>query len=105
MVPKAKPDEPDQWAIVSLPRKYLPTEHRLITLGKLGQAEVEDLGAAAFGNKNIYRVDIAMDDAMGVSGVKSVGRFRLPGTIRFLCPAGGPRCGASGVGHRETPWR
>ena len=42
---------------------------------KFGEAEVEDFGMIAFGDEDVGGFDIAMDDALGVSGVESVGNF------------------------------
>ena len=41
----------------------------------LGQAEVEHLGVAAFGDKNVGRLDIAMNDPFGVGCVQRVGHL------------------------------
>jgi hypothetical protein len=43
--------------------------------GQLGEAEIKNLGVAAFGHKNVRGFDVAMDDAFGVGGVKSIGHF------------------------------
>ena len=53
--------------------KGVATENGFIALGKLGQAEIENFRMAALGDKNICRIDIAMNDAVGVSGVEGVG--------------------------------
>ncbi len=45
------------------------------TLGNLGEAEVENLGVSALRDENVRGLDVAMDDAFGVSGVESVGDF------------------------------
>ena len=37
------------------------------------QAEIEQLGLAAFGDENIGGLDIAMNDALGVRGLERVG--------------------------------
>jgi hypothetical protein len=41
--------------------------------GDFCEAEVEELGLSAFGDKNIGRLDIAMNDAFAVGGVEGVG--------------------------------
>src|ERR1700686_2651081 len=42
---------------------------------KLGQAEIENLGLAAFGNEYVGGLDVAMDDARGVRDIESVGNL------------------------------
>src|SRR5208283_1135285 len=37
--------------------------------------EVENLGVTALGDKNINRIDIAMNDAVGVGGIEGIGNF------------------------------
>src|SRR5215472_16843978 len=47
---------------------------RSILLGaELGQTEIQNLGVAAFGHKDIGRLNITMDDSLGVSGIKRFG--------------------------------
>jgi hypothetical protein len=41
-------------------------------LSELGQAEVEDFGAAIFGDENIFRLQVAMDDSFFVRCGQSV---------------------------------
>src|ERR1022692_4893884 len=41
----------------------------------LGQPEVENLGVPALGDKNIGRLDVAMNDPLGVRGVERVGNL------------------------------
>ena len=48
-----------------------------------GQAEVEDLGVAAFGDENIGRLDVAVHDAAGVRGIEGVGNFDSQGEDCF----------------------
>ena len=49
----------------------------------LGQAEVQDLDLSRLGDKDIGRLDVAMDDSFGMSGVQAVGD--LDGNIqRFI---------------------
>src|SRR5580765_2439407 len=43
--------------------------------GKFGQAEIENFGVAAVGDKNVGRLDVAVNDAAGVSGVQSISNF------------------------------
>ena len=38
----------------------------------LGQAEIENLGVSALGDKDVSGLDVAVDDAFGVSGVERV---------------------------------
>jgi hypothetical protein len=40
--------------------------------GELGEAEVENLGVASRGHENIGGLDVAMNDAFGVSGFEGV---------------------------------
>jgi len=39
------------------------------------QPEIQNLGVAALGNKNIRRLDVAVDDALRMCGVQSVGNL------------------------------
>ena len=42
---------------------------------KLGEAEIEDFGLAAFGDEYIGRLDVAMNDASSVCNIKGVGNL------------------------------
>src|SRR5215469_8610193 len=44
-------------------------EHR----DELCQTKVQNLGLAAVDQKNVCRLDVAMDDALGVRGIEAVG--------------------------------
>jgi hypothetical protein len=50
-------------------RKLLPD------IDGLCQAEVQNLGLAPGGNKDVRRLDVAMDDAFAVCRVQSVGNL------------------------------
>ena len=41
----------------------------------LGEAEVEDFGVAALGDEEVGGLDVAVNDAFGVSGIERVGNF------------------------------
>ena len=41
----------------------------------IGESEIENFGVAAIGDKNVGRLDVAMDDTFGVGGVESLGDF------------------------------
>jgi len=41
--------------------------------GQLSQPEIEDLGLAALRDEDIVGLDVAMDDALGVGGIESIG--------------------------------
>ncbi len=43
--------------------------------GDFGQAEIENLRVAAKGHEDVCRLDIAMNDALGVSRVEGVGNL------------------------------
>ncbi len=43
--------------------------------GDFGEAEIENFGMAALSDENVGGLDVAMDDAFGVSGIESVGDF------------------------------
>src|SRR5271168_35302 len=38
-----------------------------------GQSEIEQLGLAALGDENVRRLDVAVDDSLGMSGFERVG--------------------------------
>ena len=40
-----------------------------------GEAEIEDLGIAALGDENVCGLDVAVDDALRMGGIESVGDF------------------------------
>ena len=42
---------------------------------KLGEAKIQDFDAAAVGNENVGGLDVAMDDALFVGGVESIGKL------------------------------
>src|ERR1700688_2635915 len=42
---------------------------------KLGEAEIEDFGLAAFGHEYVGRLDVAMNDASSVCNIESVGNL------------------------------
>src|SRR5262249_54875561 len=44
-------------------------------VGYFGEAEIEDFGVAAAGDENVGGLDVAMDDAFGVSGIERVRDF------------------------------
>ena len=69
--------------------------------GHLGQAEVENLGVAALGHKNVCRLDVAVDDAFGCARRRARRRFRWPSDRSFSSSMGRPaiRC------FRVTPSR
>ncbi len=41
----------------------------------LGQPEIENLGLIAFGDKDVSRLDVTMDDALRVSRIEGVGHL------------------------------
>ncbi len=49
----------------------------------LGQAEIQNLRVAAFGHKNIRRLNVAMDDPLGVCRVERIGNFDAQGKQRI----------------------
>jgi hypothetical protein len=51
----------------------------------LRQPEVENLGVPALSDKNIGRLDVAMDDALRVGRIQSIGNFNGDGKKSFLC--------------------
>src|ERR1700730_1022937 len=42
---------------------------------KLGQTEIEDFRLAAFGHEYVGRLDVSMNDALGVCNIESVGNL------------------------------
>src|ERR1041384_233946 len=59
----------------------------------MGQAEIEDFHSAIAGQKDIFRLEIAMDDAFGVGGGEAVGDGRC--YINSLAPGDRPFVQAS----------
>ena len=55
------------------PPNVLPADAGFVSHVELRQTEIENLGMAAFGEENVSRVNIAVNDAMGVRGVESIG--------------------------------
>ena len=41
-------------------------------MGGLGQPEIEDLGLDAGGHEDVGRLDVSVDDAVGVGGIQRV---------------------------------
>jgi hypothetical protein len=68
-----------------------------VLLGRLGlpagQAEVEDFDAAVAGEEDVARLDVAMDDALGVGGGQAFGY----GGAEFHCLAPSERAAAQAV--------
>ena len=52
---------------------------------KLGEAEVENLGVAAFGDEDVRGFYVAMNDVLLVSGVERVGNFDAERDEHFKC--------------------
>ena len=42
---------------------------------QFGESEIENLGVAAVGNKDVRRLDVAVDNALGVGGIERVSYF------------------------------
>ena len=63
----------------------------------LGEAKIEDLGLAALGDEDVRRLDVAVDDALGVSGIERVSD--LGGRIfeQFVCAEAGRRAVLEGL--------
>jgi hypothetical protein len=49
----------------------------------LRKAEVENLGVPPFGDKNVGRLDVAMDDAFGMGSIERVGDFNCEAEQHF----------------------
>jgi hypothetical protein len=56
-----------------------------------GQSEVENLGVAALGDENIRRLDVAVDNALGVRSVERIGDFDRQREPACRSPSGGSR--------------
>ena len=52
----------------------------------LGQSEVKNLGVSAFGHEDVCRLDVAVDDAGGVSGIERVGDIDRLATAQSQSP-------------------
>src|SRR6266496_2544052 len=46
-----------------------------IAVFNLGKSEIENFGVSALGHKNIRRLDVTMDNALGMSGVEGLSNF------------------------------
>jgi hypothetical protein len=66
----------------------------------LRQSEVENLGMARLSNKDVRRLDVAVDDSFGMSGVWCIGNLDSEQENRHA-----RQCDASGLHHPRTPWR
>ena len=53
----------------------LATQASMMFGEKLGETKIEDFDGAAFGDENVGGLDVAMDDALLVGRVKSVGEL------------------------------
>ena len=62
--------------------------------GYLCQSEIKDLGVATLGDENIGGLDVAVNDAFGVRGVKRIGNLNAERQARSRCPRAVPamRC-------------
>ena len=69
----------------------------------LGQAEVEHLGVTAFGYKNVGRLDIAMDDPLGMGGVQRVGDLNAQRHARPGYREASRRCARAASCRRAAP--
>ena len=49
------------------------SEPGILLGGYFREAEIENFGVAALGDENIGGLDVAMDDALGVRGIETVG--------------------------------
>src|SRR5712691_8571647 len=47
----------------------------LACVSDFGQSEVQDLGVPTFGDKDVRRLDVAMDDPFGVRRIERIGDF------------------------------
>ena len=52
--------------------------------GDLGQTEIQNLGVPALGDKDVGRLDVAMNNALGMRGVQSVGNLRCKREDSFI---------------------
>ena len=52
--------------------------HRHLRMRQLGQAEIQHLHRSALGNKDICRLDVAMDNAFSMGGVERIGQLNAP---------------------------
>ncbi len=58
-------------------------KHCVITVFHFCQTEIENLGVAALGDKNVCRLNVAMDNAFGMGGVEGFGDFDAKGQYSF----------------------
>ena len=75
-VPSADPGIVRSRCVLALrARVAAPLDSRARRLRKLGQTEVENLRAVLVADEDVRRLDVAMDDALGVRGVQRVGEL------------------------------
>ena len=60
----------------------------------LRQPEIKNFGMPALGDEDVRRLDVAMDDAFGVSGIQRIGNLDRQTRAAHPCPEGRPamRC-------------
>ena len=71
----------------------------------LRDSEVENLGVATLGDKDVGGLDVPMNDASGMSGVERIGDLDRQAQQGFGFQRTVRRSDASGLRPRETPWR
>ena len=84
-------------------RSHVPHRASERVARHLRQSEVQNLGVAPLGDKNIGGLDVAVDDSFGVRGVKRISDLDAPATGSLRVPCGARRSGALASGRRGTP--
>jgi hypothetical protein len=79
------------FGVHNLRRQRIRTEGCLFPLTKLSKPKIENFGVAALGDEDVGGLDVAMHDALSVSGIKSVRYFDADIKKILPCRAGGPR--------------
>ena len=68
------------------------------------QTEIENFGVSSVGHEYVGRLDVSMDDALGVGGIERVRNLDAQSSS-FRSASACLRCDVSVSRRPETPWR